>query len=54
MQEKATRPTASSRVTWGNLETPTWMQDLQEEVTELLGLRKSERLKVVNAAAGRR
>ncbi len=61
MKEKTTEAASESRATWENLEmvlrsrVQAWLQDLlEEEVTELLGRRKSERAKSVDAAQGYR
>jgi transposase-like protein len=61
MKKKTTEPASESRATWENLERALrsrvqgWLQDLlEEEVTELLGRRKSERTKSVDAAPGYR
>ncbi len=61
MKEKNTERGSESRATWNDLERVLrghiqgWLQDLlEEEVTELLGRRKSERLKTVDAAPGYR
>ncbi len=61
MKEKTTEPASESRATWEKLEmvlrgrVQAWLQDLlEEEVTELLGRRKSERAKSVDAALGYR
>ena len=57
MREKSTEHPESSRVAWENLETMArgqiqrWLQFLlEEEITELLGRRKSERLAAVDGA----
>jgi transposase-like protein len=61
MKKKTTEPASESRATWENLERALrsrvqgWLQDLlEEEVTELLGRRKSERAQMVDAAPGYR
>ncbi len=61
MKKKTTEPASESRATWENLETAlrsrvqAWLQDLlEEEVTELLGRRKSERAKTVDTLPGYR
>ena len=61
MKKKTTEPASESRATWENLETvlrsrvQAWLQDLlEEEVTELLGRRKSERAKTVDTLPGYR
>jgi len=61
MKQQNTEPTSKSRVTWEHLETwlrskmREWLQALLEaEVDELLGRRKSERRKAVDAAPGYR
>lgn len=61
MKKKTTEPVSESRATWESLETAlrsrvqAWLQDLlEEEVTELLGRRKSERAKTVDVSPGYR
>ena len=61
MKKKTTEPDSESRATWENLEralrsrVQAWLQDLlEEEVTELLGRRKSERAPMVDASRGYR
>jgi len=61
MKKKTTEPVSESRATWENLEralrsrVQVWLQELlEEEVTELLGRRKSERSQMVDAAPGYR
>lgn len=61
MQKQTTEHTRSSRPTWEGLEAlmrekiQGWLQDLlEEEVNELLGRRKSERRKAVDAVLGYR
>ena len=61
MKKKTTELAAESRATWENLEmvlrsrVQAWLQDLlEEEVTELLGRRKSKRAKWVDAVPGYR
>jgi transposase-like protein len=61
MKKKTTEPVSESRATWESLErslrsrVQVWLQDLlEEEVTELLGRRKSERAQMVDAAPGYR
>lgn len=61
MEKKTTELASESRAAWGNLEkalrgrVQAWLQDLlEEEVTELLGRRRSERAKMVDAAPGYR
>lgn len=61
MKKKTTEPASESRATWDNLEralrdrVQAWLQDLlEEEVTELLGRRRSERAKPVDGGRGYR
>lgn len=61
MKKKTTEPASKSRATWDNLEralrdrVQAWLQDLlEEEVTELLGRRRSERAKPVDGSRGYR
>jgi transposase-like protein len=61
MKKKTTEPASESRATWETLErvlrsrVQAWLQDLlEEEVTELLGRRRSERTKPVDGTRGYR